>query len=132
MADMLADASNWLHGQRKTHLATTVVLRRGNKSVSVSATRGRTEFEVETSPDLGTIGRIESRDYLIDAVDYDFGSGAVLPLRGDKIDETDADGRKFVYEVLPFGMADGTHWRYSDPYRQTLRVHTKHVDTVEP
>jgi len=28
-------------------------------------------------------------------------------------------------------MAPGKEpaWRYSDPYRKTLRIHTKHVDT---
>jgi hypothetical protein len=52
----------------------------------------------------------------------------VLPQRGDRIRETDG-ATTYVYEVLAPG--DEPHWHYSDAYRQTLRIHTKQVDTEE-
>ena len=33
----------------------------------------------------------------------------------------------FVYEVLAPG--NEPHYRYSDPFRQVLRIHSKHVGT---
>ncbi len=124
MADLLKTGSDWLEEQRKKHCSTTVTYRRGEDSVEVNATIGRGEFEVES--DYGVIERTESRDFLILAADLVLGGVAAMPQRGDRIREAD-DGKTYVYEV----MAPGSEpvWRYSDPYRKTLRVHTKHVET---
>jgi len=53
------------------------------------------------------------------------GGTPVLPQRGDRIRETQST-QVFVYEVVAPG--DEPCWRYSDPYRRTLRVHTKQID----
>ena len=53
----------------------------------------------------------------------------VLDERGDRIEETES-GKKFTYEVMPLGTEP--HWRYSDPHRKTLRIHTKHISTETP
>ena len=50
----------------------------------------------------------------------------VLPERGDRIRETQG-ATTYVYEVMAPGKEP--HYRYSDPYRKTLRIHTKHVST---
>ena len=126
MADLLETGSNWLQGQRKKHAAREVTYQRGVNSVAVQATVGRTVFEQDDGG--GVIVRTEIRDYLIDAVDLVLGGQAVLPERGDRIEETEG-GKRYAYEVMPLGSEP--HWRYSDPYRKTLRIHTKHIATED-
>jgi len=124
MADLLEWGSAWLDGQRKAHLSRPVVYERGAESVQVQATIGRTVFEAADA--YGVVERTESRDFLILAADLVLGSQEVLPERGDRIRE--AQGQKtYVYEVLAPGKEPP--WRWSDDYRQTLRIHTKHVAT---
>ena len=89
-----------------------------------AATVGRTLFEQDDG--TGSIIRTEVRDYLIDVDDLLLGGDRVLPDRGDRIEEVDGDQR-FIYEVVPIGSEP--HWRYSDPFRKTYRIHTKHIAT---
>jgi hypothetical protein len=70
----------------------------------------------------GVITHAQERDYLIAADDLVLGGAATLPERGDQIDET-IDGATVTFEVLP--LAGEAHWRYSDPFRTLLRVHTR-------
>lgn len=124
MTDMLEQGAAWLEGQRHKHMTRTLVYERGADSVELSARIGRTEFE--QADDYGAVHKIESRDFLVRTVDLVLASAQTLPKAGDRIRETDG-AQTFVYEV----MAPGTEppFRYSDPYRKTLRIHTKHVDT---
>ena len=126
MADLLETGSNWLQSQCKTHATRAVTYRRGVDSVLVQATVGRTVFEQDDGS--GVIVRTEVRDYLIDTADLVLAGQPALPERGDRVEEIDA-GKKFTYEVMPLGTEP--HWRYSDPYRTTLRVHTKHIATED-
>ena len=124
MADLLQKASAWLEGQRTKFLTLPVVYQRGADTVEVPATIGATVFQIDDG--AGSLLRIESRDYLIRAVDLVLGGNAILPKRGDRIRE--ASGTQvIVYEVV--GPGDEPCWRWSDAYRQTLRIHTKQVDT---
>lgn len=121
---MLQNTVNWLANLRKTQMGTSVVYRRGNDSATVTATIGHTTFEVDSG--YGVLEEYQSRDFLILAADLVLASQQVLPERGDRIRETVGE-QTFVYEVLaPSGQQP---WRYSDPYRTTLRIHTKHVTT---
>ena len=52
-----------------------------------------------------------------------------LPERGDEILEK-RNGVTYVYEVMELGAEQ--HYRFCDPAGKTLRIHTKHVETVEP
>ncbi len=129
--DLLEQGSAWLEDQRHRHLTRTVTYQRGPivdmlYTVELAATIGRTVFE--QADEFGMIQRTESRDYLIRAADLVLAGKPTLPRAGDYICETEGD-TAFVYEV----MAPGNEppWRYSDPYRKTLRVHTKHVATEE-
>lgn len=124
MPDLLKTGSDWLEEQRKKHASGTVTYRRGEETVEVAATIGTTPFEV--AGEYGIIERIESRDFLMLAADLVLAGTAATPRRGDRITETLGE-KVYIYEVL----APGTEpcWRYSDPYRKTLRVHTKHVET---
>ncbi len=124
MGDLLDRGSAFLDDQRHRHLSRTVLYRRGAEEKEVQATIGKTEFE--QADDAGLIHRVESRDFLIRAADLDLGAGPTLPRAGDLVRETSGT-QVFVYEVnAPGGQPP---FRYSDPYRRVLRVHTKHIGT---
>lgn len=124
MADLLEWASNWLEDKRTEHATRTVTYQRGANTVDVSASIGRTIFEVDNG--FGIVERIESRDYLVLSADLVLAGSPTLPERGDRVREAQGT-TTFVYEVMAPGKEP--HWRYSDPYRKTLRIHTKHVAT---
>ena len=125
MADLLQQGLGWLEEQRTRHLTRTVTYRRGALSVDVQATIGETVFRL--SDPLGAEVRHVRRDYLILAEDLVLGGQTVLPERGDRIEKTDS-GETHVHEVMGPGSGE-PDWRWSDPYRKTLRIHTKHVET---
>ena len=124
MGDILQRGSDWLENQRHTHATRTVTYKRGVDSVSLAATIGRTIFEIDNGH--GVLERIESRDYLVLAIDLVLDGSPVVPQRGDRIRETQ-NGTTYVYEVMSPGKEP--EWRWSDPYRKTLRIHTKQIDT---
>ncbi len=124
MADMLEQGASWLDDQRHQHMTRTVSYVRGSSTVEVQATIGRTVFE--QADEFGIVTKTESRDYLIRTADLVLDGQPTLPKRGDQIRETDGSST-FVYEVLSPG--DEPVFRYSDPYRKALRIHTKHIAT---
>ena len=126
MSNLLGKAVEWLDTQCVRHLSWPVTYVRGEHSVEVQAAVGRTEFEDDNG--TGVLEKVESRDFLIRASDLVLDGPAVLPERGDRIRE-EQDGMLYVYEVMAPGREPC--WRYSDPYRRALRIHTKLVDTVE-
>jgi len=103
-----------------------VTYQRGEDAVEVHAAIGRTVFEIDDG--FGLIEKVESRDYLVPAAELVLEGSQVLPERGDRIRETQ-DSKVFVYEVMAPGKEP--HFRFSDAYRRTLRIHTKHVDTED-
>jgi len=124
VGDLLAKGSEVLERTRRAHLSRTVVYRRGADSVEIAATIGSTAFD--RTDEYGVVHRIESRDYLVAAADLVLGGEAVTPKAGDRITET-GDTSVLEYEVMSPG--DAPAWRYSDPQRRTLRIHTKFVRT---
>jgi len=120
MADLLANAATWLAQQRTKHLSQPVLYRRDSDSVTVFATIGKTEFEIDD--DYGVVQRIESRDFLILTADLVLAGVFSLPQRGDIIEEM-SGSETLQYEVTAPGKEPC--WRYSDLHRQTLRIHTK-------
>jgi hypothetical protein len=126
VADLLEQGASFLDTQRHAHITRPVVYQRGAAQVELNATIGRTEFE--QADEAGLIHRIESRDFLVRTADLDLGEGPTLPKAGDRVRET-AGSSVFVYEVnAPGGQPP---WRYSDPYRKALRIHTKHIATED-
>lgn len=126
MTDVLDKGSAWLEDQRTRHMTRMVVYQRGGDSMELAATIGRTEFE--QADEFGVIHKIESRDYLVRTAELVLAGVQTLPKAGDRIRESDG-AKTFIYEV----MAPGNEppYRYSDPYRRTLRIHTKHVGTED-
>lgn len=124
MTDIFRTSSTWLEAKRHAIATSDVTYRRGDRSVCVPATIGRTEYQQDDG--YGIITKAESRDFLILAADLVLDGMLVLPEVGDRIDEMQCD-KTFTYEVLPIG-GQQTQYRYSDPFRQTLRIHTKLID----
>lgn len=124
MADMLEQGASWLDDQRHQHMTRAVSYVRGASTIEVQATIGRTIFE--QADEFGIVTKTESRDYLIRTADLVLDGQTTLPKRVDQIRETDGT-TTFVYEVLSPG--DEPVFRYSDPYRKSLRIHTKHIAT---
>ena len=118
MGDVLDKGSAWLESQRTLHMTRDVTYARGIITVVVKATIGRTEYET----DDGQVVRTEftDRDFLILAADLILNGLARLPEEGDQIHET-KETSILIFEVMG--------WRYSDPYRRTYRIETKHVGT---
>lgn len=112
MANLLKDGSQWLEQMRVAHCSSQVVYRRGASDTTVNASYGATKYE---QVDAGGVA-IESRvwDFLIAADEIS------EPQAGDRII---ADGQ--IYELLPLG-GDGV-WRWSDPFRQVYRIHTRQI-----
>jgi len=124
MVNLFEQGAAWLADQLKTHASNQISYQRGADQVLVDATIGKTEFEVDDGS--GILQRIQSRDYLIQAADLQLGGVPTLPVAGDRIRET-VGNQVFMYEVLAPG--NEPPYRYSDPFRKVLRIHTKHVGT---
>ena len=124
MANLLEQGAAWLAGQLQTHASARIVYQRDNDAVILQATIGKTEFEIDDGS--GVLQRVESRDYLVPTAALRLAGVQTLPIVGDRIRETQGS-RTFVYEVLAPGKEP--HYRYSDPFRTLLRIHTKLVAT---
>ena len=126
MGDLLRQGLAWLERQRHRHRTVRVAYVRGASTVRLAATVGRTVFETQDA--RGIVEKTESRDFLVRATDLVLEGLRALPKRGDRIREIQGD-RLYVYEVMAPGREP--EWRWSDPYRRTLRIHTKQVDMEE-
>jgi len=113
MADMFHDGLAWLAQQLNQHCASQVLYRRGGESIAVAATFGKTDIELADESGLTIASFVW--DFLINADALGF-----EPEAGDVIV---ANGRQ--YEVM--NLAGDGSWRFSDPYRTTLRIHTKDI-----
>jgi len=118
VGDLLRQGSQWLEQQRTAHCSSQVAYRRDATEYPVNATYGKTDVEVADESGLTITAGVW--DFLILA--DGFLPEGLEPEPGDVIA---ADGRR--YEVM--NLAGQDCWRWSDPYRQTYRIHTK--DTGE-
>jgi len=116
VGDLLRQGSQWLEQQRSAHCSSQVTYRRGAQEQALSATFGRTQYEGSRTTCLVVAARVT--DFLVTAAAFTpvFGE----PQAGDQVV---ADG--VVHEVMSLGNQG--HWRWSDPYRTTMRIHTKEV-----
>lgn len=116
MTDLLQQGTRWLEQQREAHLSSPVIYVRGSHEAEFMATYGRTDFETDDETGLRVQGHVT--DFLICA-------GFFTPVFGhpEPGDQIRAGSR--VYEVMDIS-AQGC-WRWSDPYRVTLRIHSRDV-----
>ena len=124
MVSMLRTGTEWLRDKRVSHMSRTVVYRRVDNTVSVSATVANSSFEQTESNAL--VGHLEFRDFIIRTADLILASVNVLPEIGDLVDEV-REGITYTYQVTAPGIE--SPWRYSDPYKNILRIHTKLLTT---
>ena len=114
--NLLRSGSQWLEQMRTAHMTSPVEYRTPGSppdSYTVNATYGKTDYEVTN--DYGATIRTHVIDFLI--------MGEELNLEPKPGDAIVADGQK--YEVM--NLAGEGCWRWSDPYRTTLRIHTKDI-----
>lgn len=119
MGDLLRQGSQWLEQMRTAHCSSPVTYRRDTTAWSVSATFGRTAYEVADESGLTVGSHVWAFLILAEVLP------GIEPKPGDVIA---ADGRR--YEVLPLGE-DVRGWRWSDPYRTTYRIHTRDIGPDE-
>lgn len=119
--DVLQRSAEWLARQIEAHASREVRYRRGASVLTTQAAVGRTEFEIDDGQ--GGV-RIEhwDRDFLMRADGFILDGRPAEPQSGDRVEEPTPQGT-FIYEVL--APAGHPVWRYDDPYRQMIRVHTK-------
>ena len=123
MADLLRASQEWLANQLKTHASNTVVYVRGANQVSVTAIIGRTLMKLEDGYG-GVHMQWTDRDFLVPPSELVLAGTETLPERGDTIRET-YQGKVYIYEVNAPGSEPP--WRWSDPHRRLLRIHTKQI-----
>lgn len=126
MTDMLRDGQAWLAEKLKMHASRLVIYQRDDAEAELPATIGRSFYEQDDGE--GIVTRSQVRDFLIDTADLLLSPIGSLPKRGDWILETE-NGTTFTYELMSLGGEPA--WRYSDPFRLKLRIHTKLIDTEE-
>ncbi len=119
MANVIKDGLAWMAAKLKAYASDAVTITDGTNSISgVLATIGKTEWEYED--ESGVVDRMETRDFLIDATDLDFGSGPVLPKRGMKIVEVIGTVTFTRTVASPPGLSFWDH----DGYYGKLRIRT--------
>ncbi len=124
MVNLFEKAAKWVAAQTKAHASQSVVYRRADAFVPLSASTGETEQDVQDT-DGFTITHT-SVDWLITAADLVLNDVTVLPEIGDLIEQT-IGAKTFTYKVLPM-EGEEKHWRYTEEITKTmLRVHTKLV-----
>ena len=126
MTDLLEQGASWLDDMRVKHMSRTVTYTRGGQSVELSATLGSTTYEI--ADEYGATVEAKATDFLVSADELILGDEKTFPETGDQIRVTRHD-RTLVFEVMDLGGAG--HWRPSDPYGKTLRIHAKLVDAGE-
>ena len=110
MADMFSDGLVSLAADRNAYLSVAVTYRRGALSVPILAMPSVTQREVVGDDHVTRIW--EGRDFVLSYLGLD-------PAEGDVI--TDA-GVEYVVCNPPTGEAA---WRFCDPAKLSVRVHTK-------
>ena len=110
---MIRTGIDALRASQLAVLAVDATYRRGAEERRVKAVVGRTVFR--SMNEYGAWTRTETRDFIIPSAQLD-----IEPQTGD---EVVFDGG--VYEVL--APSNEPVWRWSDPYRTAVRVHTKHT-----
>lgn len=123
MTDVMQAGLAWLRQQRKAHMSRAITYRRGAASITITATPGRSTFEVDDR--AGGFVQVRTHDELFDAADFYLDGKQAEPLRGDQIEVRHGD-TVTTYEVSAPG--GNQPWQWADPYQTVYRVHTNLID----
>lgn len=126
MGDLLRTGLSWLADELEDQVSQEVTYRRGADAVTLNATFGSQLLNVTDRLGNTKVERTD-RDFLIRAADLVLSGVTVTPQRGDQVEVTIGS----VTERFDV-MAPGTEppWRYSDPFKLMLRIHTRYIGTV--
>lgn len=119
MADRLTSAMERLQARMLSHASRQVTYQRGAQSVGLRATLGGSDLTIDQS--AGFPLAVRSADFIVTPSDLVIDGVSVEPAAGDRI--TDPAGRVFEVLEIPGGMP----WRFTDPERTAMRIHTKQV-----
>ncbi len=126
MADMLKTGLAFLTTQLTTHASQPIVYRRESDAATVQAVFGQKLLRIEgMAGDL----RVEwtDMDFCIPTVDLVLCGEPIEPKEGDQVDILLDDGGTETFQVYRFG--EDVAWRYADPHRSMVRVHTKLINS---
>lgn len=99
---------------------------RGTESVALTVVVGKSDHNVADAQ--GVVTTWQSQDVLLEASQLILGGARVEPDRGDTVRLT-LNGADIVCRVQ-FPDPNRPAFKFSDPYRQILRVHTAQTETL--
>lgn len=113
----------FLRGKMQDAAGVSVAYVRGAYSVTLTGWLGQTAFRTS----LDGASRLDwgEADVLIRADELILNSAVVTPLRGDRL-TISLNGTSVVFEPMTPDNGEPP-WRYSDPQRETIRLHLKRV-----
>jgi hypothetical protein len=100
---------------------------RGAQQVEWNVVVGKTAYQA--TDQRGVIEERDCRDLCGIAAELILGGQRVIPQRGDRIVEATSAGSD-TFDLLP--LESEKVYRYMDPGRLILRVHTKRIKTDDP
>lgn len=112
----------------RTAQGVDAVYGRGTDSLAVTVVLGQSDHDVADAH--GVVTTWQSRDVMLEASQLILAGERREPARGDTVRLT-FDGVDTVWRVQ-FPDPNRPPFKFSDPYRQILRVHTAHTETVIP
>ena len=120
MADLMQTGVEWLQSQLTASASQSITYARtGQTSLTITATIGRAFFRTNGPTNGPAVSRSDV-DFIIDPTDLDFGSGQVIPQRGDQITWNGETYEARAPQGEPL-------WRRVDAYGSLIRVHTLKV-----
>jgi len=122
MATPIANAAGALWHTLSRSCGQSVTYRRGEFSTVLTAVADSKQYEADNG--YGVLETYECRDFLIPTSELVLDGAAVLPQKGDRIEEA-REGVTYLYECMAPGVL--THYRFMCP--SLLRIHTKLVGT---
>jgi len=122
LSDILAESNTWLEGQRHSYLTQSVTFKRGVGSVSILATIGETEYQVEDVN--GNLLTSQSIDFIIRPEDIAIYN---VPQKGDTIERI-VGSKVLTYEVW---TPTGVELFEFDTSRESIRIHTQLINEAD-
>lgn len=120
MTNLMQRAAELLSASLAANCSEAVVAIRGTEHCDLSAAFGQTQFQVDDAS--GGLLLWESHDFIVPSSTYEFGGEVCAPQRGDIIEKSLGE-QTLRYEVL--GPGKEQVFRYCDPHRTLLRIHSK-------
>lgn len=123
MANLLAVGQAWLTEKLKTYAGESVLYKRGDDNVAITAVLGRSQGEVVDGDGSAQLKWTDA-DFLLAAADLVLIGERTTPRAGDQVLRTMA-GKVYTFEV---GALPGLDvWNWADEHRTRMRVRTKQV-----